>query len=160
MAEAEKHFDTPKSEWGDGPWQNEPDRLEFEHVGLPCLALRNRMGAWCGYVAVPPGHPFHGVDSDDVPVEVHGGLTYSNLCCDEICHVPKPGEPDNVYWLGFDCAHAWDIAPAMAAFERVRFADKPHLLRRDPHEVYRNLAYVRHEIEGLAEQLAALSPHP
>jgi hypothetical protein len=155
---AEEQFQIAKSEWGEGPWQAEPDRLEFEHAGLPCLALRNRMGVWCGYTAVPPGHPLHGAKYDEAPVEVHGGLTYANVCFSEICHTPKPGEPDDVYWLGFDCGHAWDFAPAMAAFERHRFPDWPHT--RFDNEVYRDLAYVRHEIESLAEQLARLASHP
>lgn len=25
-----------------GPWDDEPDRVEFQHVGFPCLILRNR----------------------------------------------------------------------------------------------------------------------
>ena len=42
--------------WGQGPWDDEPDRVDFEHAGFPCLLLRNpRLGQWCGYVAVPPG---------------------------------------------------------------------------------------------------------
>lgn len=44
-----------------GPWHTEPDRAEFEHVGLRCLVLRNRMLSWCGYAAVKRGHPLHGV---------------------------------------------------------------------------------------------------
>src|SRR5215510_304522 len=28
-----------------------------------------------------------------------------------ICHTPSPGEPDNVWWLGFDCCHLGDLYP-------------------------------------------------
>ena len=93
-------FAVPKSDWPPGPWHDEPDRLDFEHAGLSCLALRNRFGAWCGYVAVPPGHPFHGTGYNDVPAEVHGGLTYASTCDEPICHELKPGQPDGVWWLG------------------------------------------------------------
>src|SRR5947207_1159298 len=49
-----------KSEWGPGEWQDEPDRLEWRHTsGLPCLIVRNHMGSLCGYVGVPPAHPFY-----------------------------------------------------------------------------------------------------
>jgi len=48
----------------------------------------------------------------------------------------------------------------MEAFERVQFADKPHLYLRIAEEIYRDLPYVRQEIENLAVQLAALSSHP
>ena len=103
-----------KTAWGAGPWQAEPDRKEWKDpaTGLPCLAHRNEGdGNWCGYVAVAPGHPAHGKDYDDVAADVHGGLTYAGKCSGHICHVPAPGEPDNVYWLGFDCHHWNDLAP-------------------------------------------------
>lgn len=177
-----------KSTWGEGPWQHEPDRAEWEHAGLPCLALRNRSGAWCGYAAVPPGHPLHGKGySDPVPelaaalerlknrpydherdftfsrgvamlfggeidprpdivIDVHGGLTYANQCSGRICHVPKPGEPDNVWWFGFDCSHAGDISPA---YDRS--------WRGESDDAYRTLDYVRAETNRLAEQLAEIA---
>lgn len=129
--------------WGDGPWNDEPDRVEFEHAGFPCLLLRNPdLGQWCGYVAVPPGHPHHGKDYDQVEVEVHGGLTYSGSCSEHIYHKPKAGEPDDVWWLGFDCGHFMDLTPYRPD------ADLP------VREIYRNVAYVRAQCERLAEQLA------
>lgn len=158
-----------KSEWGDGPWQFEPDRLEFVHAGLPCMLIRNRLGNWCGYVAVCEGHPAFKQDYNNVPVDVHGGLTYSAPCQGHICHVPKPGEPDDVWWLGFDCGHAWDYIPAFAAMRKfggpweVEPAyDHAEALRKaarrpgDWVEVYRDLGYVRKVTEDLAEQLARM----
>lgn len=121
-----------KTTWGDGPWQEEPDRIEFRVPELPalaCLMVRGPMGSWCGYVGVPPGHPLHGKGySDDAaePLMVHGGLTYAAPCMVEsdrgpdalICHAPEPGESDEVWWLGFDCGHAFDISPWMTAMLR------------------------------------------
>ncbi len=129
-----------KSSWTDGPWTSEPDRVEWRTNGLPCLIVRaDTTGALCGYVAVPKGHPFHGVGYDDVPdVSVHGGLTYSDACGGHVCHVPQPGEPDDVWWLGFDCAHSGDMSPAY-----------------DYHGIYRDVAYVRAEVDSLAAQCAA-----
>jgi len=47
----------------DGPWNREPDRLEFKAYGLDCLLSRHPMGFhWCGYVGVPKDHPLHGVE--------------------------------------------------------------------------------------------------
>lgn len=39
-----------KSTWGDGPWQHEPDKMQYEDpdTGLPCLIVRNAVGALCG----------------------------------------------------------------------------------------------------------------
>lgn len=140
----------PKSEWGPGPWQEEPDRLEFEYKGFHCLARRAEVsGAWCGYVAVPPGHPWFEKNYDEVEVYVHWGLTYAGHCNGPICHLPKPGEPDNVWWLGFDCAHCDDLMPGMNAQLR------RHGGAGFDWGVYRDLDYVRNEIKKLADQIAA-----
>lgn len=146
-------FHPPKSEWGDGPWQSEPDRVDFRFAGFPCLALRNHHGTWCGYVGVPPGHPAYGKDYDSVDVEVHGGLSYARKCHPPICHVPKPDEPDDVYWLGFDCGHAWDLSPGCNATLRI------HGIREEPrdYEIYRDLEYVQNEIRSLAAQLKVMA---
>jgi len=157
-----------KSTWGDGPWQTEPDRVDWQHAGLPCLALRgpDHAGHWCGYVAVPPGHPLHGKDYDAPDVSVHGGLTYADRCRDHICHVPQPGEPDDVWWFGFDCAHGGDFIPAMHA--RTRGLGYPFDDRAYDHatavaadtwmvDVYRTIDYVQDETNRLAEQLACVA---
>ena len=50
-----------RSDWLPGPWDDEPDRVEWrdEATGLPCLLRRGSpfIGVWCGYVALPPDHP-------------------------------------------------------------------------------------------------------
>ena len=55
-----------KSTWTRGPWDSEPDRVEWRDPasGYACLALRGPVGAWCGYVGVPEGHPAHGLHYD------------------------------------------------------------------------------------------------
>lgn len=142
-----------KAAWGPGPWQDEPDRWEGEHEGFPLLAVRNRMGAWCGYAAMPPGHPWHGAHgcAQYPDADVHGGLTYGEACQGNICHVPKAGEPDNVWWLGFDCNHSGDIAPGMIAMEKKH--GWPPLLEH--YAQYRTLKYVQRECRNLAEQAKA-----
>jgi len=89
-----------RKSWGPGPWQDEPDRLEWEYKGFPCLIVRNNdvSGAWCGYVALPPGHRYFEKPYDEIDVAVHGGLTYANHCQGDICHQPKPGEPVTGPW--------------------------------------------------------------
>ena len=139
-----------KTKFGPGPWQDEPDRVEFEHAGLPCLMKRNRLGVWCGYAAVPPGHPLHGRNMSIPRVRIHGGLSWANACYDEICHVPKPGEPDDVWWFGFDCGHYDDLSPGLQA-------EFPDLRSSFGGGTYRDQAYVTAETRSLAEQLAAHS---
>jgi hypothetical protein len=55
-------------------------------------------GYACGYVGVPEGHPWYKKDYDDIDVDVHGGLTWSDD------HVGNDA-PDGLWWVGFDTAH-------------------------------------------------------
>jgi hypothetical protein len=101
-------------------------------------------------VGVPPSHPLHGKDymDDSVPDDVHGGLTFAAEChkadapCRGICHIPAPGEPEHLWWFGFDCAHGGDIMPV-------------HHLPNFGGETYRAVPYVKAEVASLARQLAA-----
>lgn len=152
----EQITDEDREGWGPGQWSFEPDVVEWRHAGLPCLIVRNRMGALCGYAGVPPGHPLHGKSDDEVytlapGVGAHGGLTFSSECTGHICHVAQPGEPEHVWWLGFDCAHCGDMVPGLNRFR------SEHSAISGSHEDYRDLTYVRGEVEDLAEQLAEVA---
>lgn len=151
-----------------GPWNEEPDSEEwYSPTGLPCLVVRGAFAQWCGYVAVPPGHPWHG-KYNELDVDVHGGLTYASACAGHVCHVPRPGEPDNVWWLGFDFGHGGDFSPGLAVqSDRMRSLVKG--LPGEPYEVspfsfdtfdarnYATLARVKAECERLAQQAVAAS---
>ncbi|GBQ39043.1 hypothetical protein [Komagataeibacter europaeus] len=140
-----------KQPFGPGPWDNEPDKTQWQDkaTGLPCLIKRNpELGILCGYVGIPPQHPLYGLTYDDMPDAVHeaahGGLTFTGGCShgDEatsICHIPDDGEPDTVWWLGFDCGHWGDLKPVFAQMKR-------HSPRGD----YRDRAYV----EGVCARMA------
>lgn len=191
-----------KSEWGDGAWQQEPDKKQWrdEATGLPCLIVRGPSGGLCGYVGVAPGHPLHGKDYDAVDADVHGGLTFAHGCIEldqeawerakqryekaeaqalrlpkgdsaefrrdigpvigsfeawseyqrgrTICHIGAPGEPDHIWWFGFDCAHSGDLTPKYAGLTRSY---------RNDDDVYRTLEYVTEQVTALAAQLAKLT---
>jgi hypothetical protein len=140
--------------WGGGPWDDEPDRAEWRCAGLPCLLVRNDFGAWCGYAAVPPGHPAYEKEHHAPVLEevmVHGGLTYAGPCFDHICHAPQEGEPDNVWWFGFDCSHAWDVTPGLHAI---------HGYSPLAGESYKDIAYAHEQTELLARQLAEIGDKP
>lgn len=151
-----------KSTWGDGPWQDEPDKISWhdEKTGFACLLKRNRMGCYCGYIGLTPDHPLYGVDYSDIDVDVHGGLTYSDYCEDgpeetSICHVPKPGEPDDLFWIGFDTCHITDRLPAFEARHKDLFGDESTFVVE--WATYKTLAYCRAEVEYLAAQLARVT---
>lgn len=134
------------------PFLKEADRIEFKHKGYDCLLSRNpNFGNWCGYAAVPPGHPLHGKSSEDTELSAHGGITFAEGCGGFICHVPAEGEPDNVWWFGFDCAHAGDEIPYMALADlAIGGLQMPH--KFTPH--YWTTEEVIEETKKLAEQLA------
>jgi hypothetical protein len=135
--ERAQHYPVPK-----GPWSNEPRKIQWvdASTGLPCLIVRNPVGALCGYTGVYAGHPFHKVEysqctvkcgkdycydhSPEAQLQVHGGITFSEACAhsedesDGICHIPEPGTSDDVWWFGFDCAHGGDLIPGMMYTEK------------------------------------------
>lgn len=142
-----------KTTWGPGSCCQEPDKRQWqdEATGLPCLIVRGPVGALCGYVGVQAGSPLFGLGYDDCPIKQHphGGLTFADSCQlgeaeDEgICHIPGEGEPDHVWWFGFDCAHGGDFYPGC-----------PIKIPGLASGVYRDFAYVEAEVRELAKQLA------
>jgi len=146
--------------WPSGPWDRETDKVQWTDAstGLPCLAVRHWCrGNWCGYVGIPPEHPLYGklYSEDGVDFDVHGGITFADKCrpgetdAQGICHTPAPGEPEHVWWFGFDCSHAWDFSPQDVKDEAER--GYPFTIQSDQH--YRTLAYVQQQCAELAGQL-------
>lgn len=87
--------------------------------------------------------------SPESMLDVHGGLTYSNSCQGEICHVHAEGEEDDVWWFGFDCGHAWDLVPGM-----LEIGGRKTDFQKD--SVYRDMVYAESETRKLAEQLSLI----
>ncbi len=103
-------------------------------------------GALCGYVGVGEDHPYFGksYEDDDFDLDVHGGVTFADACDEggRICHLARTGEPDKIWWFGFDCAHYQDLTPGMDSKIRSLIGD-----------TYRDVEYVKSEIQSLASQL-------
>lgn len=162
-----EEYKVDRTGWSSGPWDGEPDRLSWKtEAGLPALIVRNSSGALCGYVGLPAGtavrdaldsgvFDYHLERYDDIPgVESpHGGITYGSRCRGHICHVPEPGETDDVYWLGFDCGHAGDLVPGLLCHLTALGLPLDHHHALD---VYRDVAYVRAECERFAAELMVL----
>jgi hypothetical protein len=138
-----------------GPWTTEPHRVEFVHAGLQCLLVRQcEMLHWCGYVGVPPTHPYFGSNYDDVPVEVHGGLTYAAACTSPVCHIPAEPGPDALWWFGFDCAHADDLSPGRLLLWQELKDKGTELSKGFIGGTYRDSQWVIGQTRKLADQLS------
>lgn len=144
-----------------GPWSTEPKKVQWvdRHTNLPCLIVRNPIGALCGYAGVYEGHPLYkqGYSDPEVSdISVHGGLTFAGPCMkaedhsEFVCHIPEPGTSDDVWWFGFDCAHWNDLMPGMLALREIM---PKYDVGLDYRNVYRDMDYVKHEVATLARQL-------
>jgi hypothetical protein len=127
---------------GDNPWSCEPDRVEWDCplTGLRCEIVRiGYLGHLCGYVWLPKGHPWNGVDCLEIERSMrshpHGGLTYSSPCRDS----------GGRWKIGFDCAHAGDIIPATS--KRFSMAG----------DTYKDIAFVKTQVDALAASAAEVS---
>jgi hypothetical protein len=134
-----------KTRWGPGPWQEEPDEVQWTDAatGLPCVACRHDVtGTWCGYVGVSAAHPWHGREADALPtpVDAHRGLTFSGLRDNDTAHA-------DWWWFGFHTMYTLDYAPGLMPYRAA------HRTRPPGHTVYRSLDYVRTECARLAGQL-------
>ena len=77
-------------------------------AGYEAEVFATPMGHRCGYVTVPEGHPCADKEYNDLRVNVHGGLTYSD------------GRK-----FGFDCAHFYDAKdPALMSDEYRKIYEK------------------------------------
>jgi hypothetical protein len=62
-----------------------------------------------GYVLIPENHPLHGKHYNDIDVDVHGGLTFSELVNAEMVESWGLDKQDEGKWcVGFDTAHYAD----------------------------------------------------
>ena len=118
-----------KNEW-ENEWEKEPSFLEFSYKGYLCQIRRHSsLLNLCGYVVLPKQNKFFGKNYNDIDVEVHGGLTYSQ----------DIGED---FWkIGFDCGHLYDISPGLS----------PSFL--EDKSTYKNIEYVKREIENMVDQI-------
>lgn len=71
------------------------------HKGFKCAVIFVRSHR-CGYVRIPKENPAFDLPYDDVPIDIHGGLTFGSS------ELNGFKATDNKYWFGFDCAHLGD----------------------------------------------------
>jgi hypothetical protein len=122
-----------------GKIEREPNHEEFEYRGFKCLVRRfMESGVFCGYVGLPEGHKYFGKEYDNIPINVHGGLTYAGH---------DIGDDKTLFYIGFDCDHYMDIAPFRA------FSNLSYLELIEYGNTYKDIQYVREQIKGMVDQL-------
>lgn len=119
------------------------------HNGFEWTVVKNCLGYRCGYIRLPKGHPWHGKHYHDIDnAECHGGLTFSEP--DKPC---GKGE-DDAWWIGFDCAHAWDLPDPELYSHDYAYMALP--AKFDAYSVVRDQNYVESECKSLCDQAAVV----
>lgn len=74
---------------------------------------KTEIGGWGnGYIAIPKSSTWHGVNYDQIPVDTHGGLTWSSLAKDMLHVIPDDIEPD-AWVIGFHTYRSSDAHAGM-----------------------------------------------
>lgn len=120
-------------EYGDSVIVENVEEVEFNgnYIGLLCRAADD----------LPPN-----MLSIDLAINVHGGITFSKGTLNGI----EDGLFGELWWFGFDTAHAGDLRPFQTDIDR-RFDSASY-------EEYRDFAYVKNETKSLADQLLKFMP--
>ena len=103
-------------------------------------------GAINGYVKIPVGHHWHGLDYDEIGVDVHGGLTYG-------------GGPGG--WIVFDCLQCHDWWPGQRKYEGAPgFSDTewtPEMVADEARRLARNVAAAGYDMADLSGSYVQMS---
>jgi hypothetical protein len=143
-----------KTGWLAGIWQEEPDLFYYIHesINYPCLASRNTIGTWCGFVGIAETHPLFMQHYETEPyryIEVHGEVSFTGFLKEEsLLFAP----PKRWWWIGFDTHHEGDFCPNVE-----RFPNKPRTrklkAKTSDSPIYRDVLFVEAQLNILAMQL-------
>lgn len=153
------YFLYDKTSWGKGPWQDEPDYVAFidKETTYPCVAKRNMLGAFVGYVGTDERHPLYmsevGCPEFDFIDAHERAPSFAAFLPDESLNFSPP---KRYWWIGFDCMHDNDHCP----WRDKTTKPQPTLprTRRRGQGIYRDLPYVVEQLEFLASQLSTFDP--
>ena len=106
--------------------REEGDEFRWNFKGFDCLIKRNNSGACCGYVILDKDHDYYGINYDDLVIDCHGGLIYSDM------------NDDDKWLIGFDCSHYMDLVP------NIHFTSSG---------IYRTKQFVIDECEKIVDQI-------
>jgi hypothetical protein len=179
--EAAKYM-VDKSKWDRGPWDEEPDLENLTTAeGFDALVFRTSWnGSFCGYVGVPPSHPWYGKEYG-AAVKMTEKQAKEPVDIDRVSVISlfmmaaSDTDPDDE--ASIDCIIRVHGGLTYSGFGRERFGEKPdfwyfgfdcaHSGDMSPatasrygfglDERYRDIDYVRREIAALSKQLAEVA---
>jgi hypothetical protein len=109
---------------------------KWEHHNIRCAIAQGPFRNCNGYVQIPKNHPWRTItDYNEVPVNVHGGLTFS----------------DRDGWFGFDTGHYRDIWEGKNIMNNLMGLSFPRI-PDDP--IDWNMDSLTREVNSLATQVA------
>ena len=136
--------------------KSEPNKETFTYKGYKCLIKRLKdTGHLNGYVGLSAEHELHGVNYNNLNIECHGGLTFSDFWEEE---------NDGLWYIGFDCGHAWDMQPLLYVnlkqiVHSYKLDGVEHTYESEPNydiidgTTYKDIEYVRNECKAIVDQL-------
>lgn len=86
--------------------------FQAQHKAGYKIVIVNYYSHPCAYIGLQEGHPYYGIDYDNIPIDCHGGLTYSDskhTMVNELC--------DNGWFIGWDYNHLKDYNTYMEDFD-------------------------------------------
>ena len=127
--------------------KDEPGTVYYdEHSGgVRLLVLRGPCSV-NAYLGVPLSHPLAGFDYDDLPLDVHGGLTFSSE------GGGNSGFPEGWFWYGWDYAHAGDRPMYDSSFRKRGKEWTPKMVYQEAKQAlwdFRRLAGLAEKIKGV-----------
>ncbi len=96
-------------DWPEDDWDNAADEnklpngtivRDWREDGIRHLIMRGP-ASFNAYLGIPKDHPLAGFGYDDLPIDCHGGLTFSGGGNGKVF-------PQGYWWYGFDFAHLGD----------------------------------------------------
>ena len=80
--------------------------FNFKYLNYDCMIIYEGF-YHNGYVGFTKNHPFYGLNYNDIDIDVHGGLTFSQFGGEY--HPEFNDNNEKLYWIGFDCQHHDDL---------------------------------------------------
>lgn len=150
-------------------WETEPDLVSLVHGKYHLVIWRHdEFGQLNGYVGVRHSHPCYGKDMHNRSISnlyVHGGITFTEKLI-------RDGFKKNLWYIGFDTAHAFDYAPRLERIkDEMRESGDPFMEMIDNlfsnfsnvvqmpmgKNLYKDIDFVSKEVVSLQEQLVAIA---